>query len=72
MCAPQDECIARMVEVVREEHAREPRTLFVIGAYSIGKVRQHAGSACSGTSQSNAAIYATVTSSGRQRCKVAI
>ena len=67
----QDECIARMAEVVREEHAREPRTLFVIGAYSIGKVRQHAGSACSGTSQSNAAIYATVTSSGRQRCKVA-
>lgn len=31
-----------MVEVVREEHAREPRTLFVIGAYSIGKVRQDA------------------------------
>jgi hypothetical protein len=38
----QDECIARMVEVVREEHAKEPRTLFVIGAYSIGKVRQNA------------------------------
>jgi hypothetical protein len=35
-----------MVEVVREEHAKEPRTLFVIGAYSIGKVllqpQQHA------------------------------
>ena len=51
-----------MVEVVREEHAKEPRTLFVIGAYSIGKVRQHPGSAC--VSQSNAANYAMVTCSG--------
>jgi hypothetical protein len=29
-----------MVDIVREEHAKEPRTLFVIGAYSIGKVRR--------------------------------
>jgi hypothetical protein len=37
----QDECIARMVDIVREEHAKEPRTLFVIGAYSIGKVHTY-------------------------------
>lgn len=34
----QEDCIARMVQIVRQEHEKQPRTLFVIGAYSIGKV----------------------------------
>lgn len=36
-----------MVDVVREEHAREPHTLFLIGAYSIGKAHpSHLSMSC--------------------------
>ena len=44
-CAPQwkfpdqDQVCAAMGEIVRRELAREPRTLFLVGSYSIGKER---------------------------------
>ena len=41
----QDNAIATLVKVMREAHAEERNTLFVVGSYHIGKERAFFGAA---------------------------
>lgn len=41
----QDNAIATLVKVMREAHAEERKTLFVVGSYHIGKERAFFGAA---------------------------
>lgn len=45
VCWVQDNAIASLVKVMREAHAVERRTLFVVGSYHIGKERAFFGAA---------------------------
>ena len=41
----QDNAIASLVKVMRDAHAEERKTLFVVGSYHIGKERAFFGAA---------------------------
>lgn len=45
MLALQDVAIAQIIDVMRKSVKEEPRTLFVVGAYHIGKERAFLGAA---------------------------